>query len=308
MFSAKVPSAVATYRAALRDKALRVALEVKVHLAVHGLMRGMTDDQVSAFLALTKAKNLVLFLIRYKSAAAYLMTGEMLSKVHHSFGGHLHGIKLWLSGLAEEVDANHDLDSLRSVVTQGIDAMDKLFDQAWGVYASIKLAHQAMGELSLSKGVDLNSIIERSAKLKDSLDESRKVELELSLDPELCRCCLAKSMIEHVINNLLINAFQATTGRAQRRVWVTTRNIAYQSGAGVEIQIKDNGSGFTPQVACKMFDPFFTTKGVRGTGLGLPVSRDLVERHGGTLDIVNNLVEPGATVTVRLPVEAKVSI
>jgi signal transduction histidine kinase len=119
---------------------------------------------------------------------------------------------------------------------------------------------------------------------------------------------LDKDKIKHVIINMLLNAFQATQGQEQRIVRITTRNITFRFEAGIEIQIKDTGCGLPKGKEDRIFEPFFTTKEKHGTGLGLPISKDMIERHGGTLEIANNTDGPGATVTIRLPVKAKVLI
>lgn len=67
----------------------------------------------------------------------------------------------------------------------------------------------------------------------------------------------------------------------------------------VRIAVSDNGKGMTEQEREKMFDPFFTTRKT-GTGLGLAVSHQIIEQHGGTLEVVTAEGE-GTTVTIILP-------
>jgi signal transduction histidine kinase len=69
--------------------------------------------------------------------------------------------------------------------------------------------------------------------------------------------------------------------------------------------VNDNGSGMTDEVKEKIFGSFFSTKGSQGTGLGLLVSRKLIEEHGGTIDVTSQLGE-GTTFTVRLPIKSEV--
>jgi signal transduction histidine kinase len=69
----------------------------------------------------------------------------------------------------------------------------------------------------------------------------------------------------------------------------------------VEVKIRDNGPGIPPEVLPRIWDPFFTTKDVgEGTGLGLSIVHELVERHGGTIEVDTRLGE-GTTFTVKLP-------
>ncbi len=70
----------------------------------------------------------------------------------------------------------------------------------------------------------------------------------------------------------------------------------------IELQVKDNGCGIAPADIHRVFEPFFTTKGTgKGTGLGLPIARNIVSEHGGTIAI-ENAPEGGAIVTLELPV------
>ena len=71
----------------------------------------------------------------------------------------------------------------------------------------------------------------------------------------------------------------------------------------VWIDIEDNGPGMTPAVLEKIFDPFFTTKGPgQGTGLGLSVSRSIIQQHGGTLSATSS-VGVGTTFKITLPIK-----
>jgi signal transduction histidine kinase len=89
--------------------------------------------------------------------------------------------------------------------------------------------------------------------------------------------------------NLLLNAVEA----ARSEIWVVLRALA---DGGVELIISDDGEGISLEDQERIFQPFFTTK-TRSAGLGLTVSRGIVERHGGTLKVFS---EPGRGATVRL--------
>ena len=69
----------------------------------------------------------------------------------------------------------------------------------------------------------------------------------------------------------------------------------------IVLEVHDEGPGIAPEVQARVFEPFFTTKGSRGTGLGLPVVRDLVRDLGGDLKIVSAPTIEGTCVNVRLP-------
>lgn len=116
-----------------------------------------------------------------------------------------------------------------------------------------------------------------------------RVDIDGSAPPVLADAELMKI----VFGNLLINAAQAMDGRGQLRVSVTS------SQASCHIAFIDAGPGMSPEIREKIFTPFFTTKS-RGTGLGLPTAKRLVEAHRGGIS-VECPAGGGTTVTIELP-------
>ena len=104
--------------------------------------------------------------------------------------------------------------------------------------------------------------------------------------------------IRQVFSNLIANAIDALGdgGRLVLRV-TSPSDWTRELGPFVRVTVADNGCGISPQDRNKLFQPFFTTKDDVGTGLGLWISRSIVEKHGGTLQ-VRSSSRPGATGTV----------
>jgi signal transduction histidine kinase len=108
--------------------------------------------------------------------------------------------------------------------------------------------------------------------------------------------------------NLVLNAFQAMPDGGEFRVTAASgappgESMAVESADGwLEIQFQDSGTGIKPEDLPKVFEPYFTTKEV-GIGLGLALTKQIVEEHGGQIEISS---EPGqgTTVRLRLPLEA----
>ena len=104
--------------------------------------------------------------------------------------------------------------------------------------------------------------------------------------------------INQVFMNLLTNAAQALAGRDDATITIETAGDAERRRSS---RSRDNGPGIPPDVLPRILDPFFTTKDVgEGTGLGLSIVHELVERHGGTIE-VDTKVGEGTTFTVTLP-------
>jgi nitrogen fixation/metabolism regulation signal transduction histidine kinase len=85
---------------------------------------------------------------------------------------------------------------------------------------------------------------------------------------------------------------------------VTTEAIHYQgadgaAGTAVRLAINDNGPGFAPKILSRAFEPYVTSK-VRGTGLGLPMVKKIIDEHGGRIDVQNRADGSGASVFILL--------
>jgi signal transduction histidine kinase len=88
--------------------------------------------------------------------------------------------------------------------------------------------------------------------------------------------------LRQVLANLICNAVEATPEEGTIRVHIF-RDDSAKHGPGVRLVIADNGPGIPPDIRSRIFEPFFTTKGERGTGLGLWVTRGIIEKHGGSI-------------------------
>jgi hypothetical protein len=122
------------------------------------------------------------------------------------------------------------------------------------------------------------------------------VRMELGKLP-LVEC--APSQIDQVFLNLIVNAAQAMPEGKMGMIDIRTDCNDQQ----VWVEVKDNGPGIPPEVLKKIFDPFFTTKDPgTGTGLGLSVSQNIIQQHGGTLT-VDSTVGVGTTFKITLPIK-----
>ncbi len=109
--------------------------------------------------------------------------------------------------------------------------------------------------------------------------------------------CL-ESEIRQVLSNLVRNAIDAMQSRGGRLLVRTREATEWRLGTrGVLITLADTGSGISPETMARLYKAFFTTKGIGGTGLGLWVSAEIVERHHGRL-LVRSSATPGRSWTV----------
>jgi signal transduction histidine kinase len=129
-----------------------------------------------------------------------------------------------------------------------------------------------------------------------------QIETELDLDPELWPIKGDSGKIEQVILNLIMNAKDAMPEGG--RITITTRNVVppeARIGEYISITIADTGIGMEQELIEHIFDPFFTTKGSKGTGLGLKIVKQIIEDHGGWIEVFSEL-NKGTTFKIFLPV------
>nr|WP_228531045.1 MULTISPECIES: ATP-binding protein [Myxococcaceae] len=147
-------------------------------------------------------------------------------------------------------------------------------------------------------GCDVARVVEEALRIA-SVRLRRVAQVDCALAAPLPPAAIAPGRLSQVLVNLLMNAADALEGaRAPARVWVSARVLPT---GGVELCVEDNGPGLPPAALERLFEPFFTTKAPgRGTGLGLALSREYVERYGGSLH-AENRAEGGARFTLLLP-------
>ena len=143
--------------------------------------------------------------------------------------------------------------------------------------------------------VDLRGILNSTVRLVESSYRNR-VEFKLEID-KLPPVMGITGQLQQVLMNLLINACQSIKERGV----IHLRSRA-EEGCAV-IEVVDSGEGIPADVLPRIFEPYFSTKSpTDGTGLGLPISKRIVEKHGGRLDVVS-VPGQGTTFTIVLPIE-----
>ena len=147
------------------------------------------------------------------------------------------------------------------------------------------------------QSTDLNAVIDRSLLLVRHQLELVAVELQLNLAKDLPAVLCDPAQIEQVLLALIMNAIDAMPRGGT--LWIETRLSSDQTE--IRIQVRDDGAGIAPDILPHIFEPFLTTKeSGRGVGLGLAISRGIVERHNGRIEVESE-VGRGTTFTVTLP-------
>ncbi|CAD85885.1 Sensory transduction histidine kinases [Nitrosomonas europaea ATCC 19718] len=222
--------------------------------------------------------------------------GEVARRLAHEIKNPLTPIQLSAERLQhklvsklDEPDAKILKRSTETIVSQ-VEALKRMVNE-FREYARVP-------ELELCQ-VDVNRLVREVLALYQMSDntenESPQPPITLELAGEISPVRGDPARLRQVIHNLLQNAQDALTGMEDARITVQTRSVSN----GIELSVIDNGKGFPEQVRAHAFEPYVTTK-PRGTGLGLPIVKKIVDEHSGTIKIQN--IQPhGAQISITLP-------
>jgi signal transduction histidine kinase len=147
--------------------------------------------------------------------------------------------------------------------------------------------------------VDLNEVVRDVIRLVGHDALLRKVSVVFEPLPDLPPVIGDRIQLYQVALNLIVNGLAAAAEQAQRDRWLLVRTAESNSG-GVELTVEDSGKGITKEDLPRVFEPFFTTK-QEGLGMGLSISRSIVQAHGGRL-WAENSAGGGAVFRCVLPV------
>jgi two-component system NtrC family sensor kinase len=204
--------------------------------------------------------------------------------------------------------ARADADDTMDLLTGNLDKIAEHGQRADNIVKSM-LEH-SRGVSGERRAVDLNNLIEEALNLAYHGARAQEASFNITLERDyasgLALIELAPQEMTRVFLNLIGNGFYATTRRAQQNgddAYRPTLSVATRdTWGGIEVRVRDNGTGIPADIRDKLFQPFFTTKPTgEGTGLGLSISYDIVtQQHGGSIEVAS---EEGAYTefTIRLP-------
>jgi signal transduction histidine kinase len=141
----------------------------------------------------------------------------------------------------------------------------------------------------------LNELIQKTLTLFSQQSKGNRISISAHLTGDLLMISADRKQFQQVLWNILLNAVQAVEGEGS----VNVRSMA--ENHSVVVQVSDTGKGISPEQLSRVFQPFYTTKH-KGTGLGMTISKRIVEQHRGSISVSS---EPGrgTTVTITLPRE-----
>lgn len=209
---------------------------------------------------------------------------EKMSALGIMVGGVAHEINNPLMGLMNFVEFARDRASDEKsveVLNNAINEIERIRQIVHNMLIFVRM------DSSHSERCSVQETITRTTALLQGSFRKHELSLEVDLSPDLPHVRCSSSSLQQVLVNLLLNAQDALQDQAEPRVAIRGR----QNEGRVVLTVCDNGSGMSSEVRDKIFVPFFSTKPPgKGTGLGLAVSRHLLEEVDGSLDLHD---EPG---------------
>ena len=220
--------------------------------------------------------------------------GQASAEFVHDLGNPLTIVWGYVQLLAKKLEKNENgatqnASSVKelNIIEQNVRLCRELLTM-WQSYGSV--------EATAHKSISVSTIVREVIKGVGQMAGQGGVELAYEICEDPCTLLGDAVQVKRAIQNVIINAIQAAAEKKGKVSVFCTQKDFY-----VDIRIEDNGVGIPPAQMGRIFDPYFTTKqGKSGTGLGLYITKKVVEDHNGSIK-VDSTPEVGTTFTIRLP-------
>jgi len=201
--------------------------------------------------------------------------GEMASALAHELNQPLSAMTNYLQGSRRLLESIAD-DRAELVRA----ALDKAAEQALRAGRVIQRLREFVAHGETEKRIEsIKKLVEEASALALLAAKEHSVRVALQFDPGIDLVLVDKIQIQQVLLNLLRNAIEAMQNSARRELVISTTPAA---DGMIAVSIADTGAGISPDLQSKLFKPFVTTK-QRGMGIGLSISRTIIESHGGVI-------------------------
>jgi signal transduction histidine kinase/ActR/RegA family two-component response regulator len=238
---------------------------------------------------------------------------DMKTKVKSSYDMLLASEKMALmgqivSGIAHELNnpltvvlGNTQLLLMRNHDNADVEALKRVGESAERASKIVRnLLSFARQDSSERRLTDVNAVITKTLELHGYELRVRDISVELDLQRSLPTTMADASQLQQVFLNLIVNAEHAMIdSNGKGRLYIRTRT----EGSAIRAEFSDDGPGISDEIKGRIFEPFFTTKAVgKGTGLGLSICQNIIQEHGGRIE-VKSALGVGTTFVVLIPVQ-----
>jgi signal transduction histidine kinase len=246
-------------------------------------------------------KRVVIEMLQLRSELTYVSRintmGELAASLAHEINQPLMAIRSNAEAIESMLESERpDLEEIRAAVADIVSDDARAGDTIRRLRALFRREELARSEL------DLGKLLEEISRIIRSDAVIRKVSFTLDVQQPLPAVLADRIQIQQVVLNLLLNAFDAVSETEERPRQVTLSAVAEGSGC-LKVTVRDSGKGIEADTLPRIFDSFFTTK-PGGMGMGLAISRSIVEAHGGRLFVSSN-TGSGTAFEITLPVQSE---
>ena len=273
----------------IMDREIEIPLDDGTMVPVEISASQLADDSgkflghILLFRDLTELKSLKQEIVRNQRLAA---VGRLASGVAHEIRNPLSSIKGFATYFKERYRDVPEDRQIAGIMIQEVDRLNRVVGQLLEFSRPVTLSRSR---------ADMAVMIPESLRMVEEKAAAQQIRIETEVAPDMPAACIDTDRIRQVLLNLYLNAIEAMgTGGTLR--------VAVYPGPGDDrftIQVTDSGTGIDSGDLGHIFDPYFTTK-PSGTGLGLAIVHNIVEAHGGEINVESRFGN-GTTVYVRLP-------
>jgi len=206
--------------------------------------------------------------------------GEMASALAHELNQPLSAMTNYLRGSKRLLKESSDEGAKRIG-----NALDRAAEQALRAGAVIERLRQFVARGETEKRIEsIKKLVEETSALALLTAKDQSIRTSFQFDPSIDHVVIDRVQIQQVLLNLLRNSIEAMQDSDQQKLLVST---ASAEGAMALVSVVDSGPGIADGVAARLFRPFVTSK-QRGMGVGLSISRTIIETHGGRIWFESN--------------------
>ena len=260
--------------------------------------QGQVRGAVVTFRDTTQARQAEEALRRSEKLAA---VGQLASSIAHEINNPLEAV-INLLYLVRTAETQEDMRTYAALAEQEIARISDITMQ------TLRFHRQQ----TATAPVDLHDTIPAVLRLYSSRFASRKVEVKLRMR-QTPQAMLLEGDLRQVLNNLIRNAYDAMPKGGKLHVRLRPARCPITSIPGLRICVADTGTGFLPKMKKHLFEPFHTSKEITGTGLGLWISKGIIDKHKGRIIMKSRLQESsphfhGTFFSLWLPLKQEASV
>ncbi len=244
---------------------------------------GMFLGYVLLFKDLSEVRSLRKEIARNQRLAS---VGRLAAGVSHEIRNPLSSIKGFATYFKERYHDVPENQQISNLMIQEVDRLNRVVGQL----------HEFARPITISKKpIKVRTFLENSLKLIERQTSEANIKIETDIDAEIGDVFIDPDRINQVFLNLYLNAIESMKNGGSLHVSL----LNSEKKDGIEIRVRDTGTGISEDDLTHIFDPYFTTK-ASGTGLGLAIVHNIIEVHNGEIKVDSRLGQ-GTTITILLP-------